>query len=83
MDPNGEGAYIDVAYLSSGMLETRGGIWTKPHNPYEGQAWCEDTNAPVRFTWKVDGDSLTFALSGPSRCNGMGPFMSQIWSRTR
>jgi hypothetical protein len=80
-DPNGEGAYIDVAYLSPGMLETRGGIWTKPHNPNEGQAWCEDTNAPVRFTWKIDGDSLTFARTGPSRCDGWGPFMSRTWAR--
>jgi hypothetical protein len=80
-DPNGEGAYIDVAYLSRALLETRGGIWTKPHNPYEGQAWCEDTNEPVRFTWKVDGDSLTLALNGPSRCDGFGAFMSKTWSR--
>lgn len=80
-DPNGEGAWVDVAYLRPGALETRGGIWTRPHNPYEGQAWCEDTNAPVRFTWKVDGDSLTLALAGPSRCDDFGPFMSKTWSR--
>jgi hypothetical protein len=80
-DPNGEGAWIDVAYLQPGALETRGGIWTRPHNHYEGQAWCEDTNAPVRFSWKVDGDSLTLALAGPSRCDDFGPFMSKTWSR--
>jgi len=80
-DPNGEGAYIDVAYLSQGLLETRGGIWTKPHNHNEGQAWCEDTNAPVRFTWKIDGDSLTFARTGPSRCDGWPTFLSKSWSR--
>jgi hypothetical protein len=80
-DPNGEGAYIDVAYLSQGLLETRGGIWTKPHNHNEGQAWCEDTNAPVRFTWKIDGDSLTFARTGPSRCDGWPAFLSKTWSR--
>ena len=79
-DPNGDGAYIDVAYLSPSLLETRGGIWTKPHNPDEGQAWCEDTNEPVRFTWKVDGDSLTFGRIGPSRCDGFGAFMSRTWS---
>jgi hypothetical protein len=82
-DPQGTGALIDVAYLEPGLLETRGGIWTRPHNPYEGQAWCEDTNAPVRFSWKVEGDSLTFALAGPSRCDGFGPFMSKTWARAR
>jgi hypothetical protein len=81
IDPNGEGAFIDVAYLGPGLLETRGGIWTKPHNPYEGQAWCEDTNEPVRFTWKVEGDSLTFAFLPPSACEDFGPFMSETWSR--
>ena len=80
-DPNGEGAFIDVTYLGTGLLETRSGIWTRPHNPYEGQAWCEDTNAPVRFTWKVDGKSLTLAFVAPSRCDGFGPFMSKTWSR--
>jgi hypothetical protein len=79
-DPNGEGAFIDVTYLGTGLLETRSGIWTRPHNPYEGQAWCEDTNAPARFTWKVEGDSLTLALAGRSRCDGFGPFMSKTWS---
>ena len=81
-DPNGEGAYIDVAYLGTGLLETRSGIWSRPHNPYEGQAWCEDTNAPVRFTWRADGDSLMLAYVGPSRCDHFGPFMSKTWSRT-
>ncbi len=80
-DPNGEGAYIDVAYLAPGSVETRGGIWTKPHNPYQGNAWCEDTNQPVRFTWAVAGDSLTFALAGPSGCDGLGGFLSKTWRR--
>ena len=81
IDPNGEGAFIDVAYLAPGLLETRSGIWTKPHNPYEGQAWCEDTNEPVRFTWKVEGDSLAFAFVPPGGCEDFGPFMSKTWSR--
>jgi len=80
-DPNDEGAWIDVAYVEPGILETRGGIWTRPHNPYEGQAWCEDTNAPVRFSWRVERDSLTLALAGESRCADFGPFMSKTWSR--
>jgi hypothetical protein len=80
-DPNGEGAFIDVAYLENGLLETRSGIWTRPHNPYEGQAWCEDSNAPARFNWRVDGSSLTFSFVSPSRCDHFGPFMSKTWSR--
>jgi hypothetical protein len=79
-DPNGEGAFIDVTYLGTGLVETRGGIWTRPKNPYEGQAWCEDTNASARFTWKVADNSLTLALAGPSGCDGFGPFMSRTWS---
>jgi hypothetical protein len=82
IDPNGEGALIDVAYLGPGLLETRGGIWTKPKNPYEGQAWCEDTNEPVRFTWKAESDSLRFAFVPPGGCADFGPFMSRTWSRT-
>jgi hypothetical protein len=82
-DPNGEGAFIDVAYIGTGLLETRGGIWTRPHNHYEGQAWCEDTNAPGRFTWKVNGNSLTLTLRAPSRCDDFGPFMSTTGSRAR
>ena len=81
-DPNGEGARIDVAYLGPELLETRGGIWTKPHNHDEGQAWCEDTNTPVRFNWDVHGSSLTFAFVAPSRCDGFGPFFSRTWSRS-
>ena len=80
-DPNEEGGYIDVAYFIPGLLETRGGIWTRPHNRFEGQAWCENTNAPARLTWNVKGDSLTLAQSGESRCDGFGPFMSKTWSR--
>jgi hypothetical protein len=81
-DPEGKGAYIDVAYLGTGVVETRGGIWTRPHNPYEGQAWCEDENAPARFSWRVEGGSLTFTFMPPSFCDGFGPFMDKTWSQS-
>ena len=81
-DPEGTGAYIDVAYLAMGLVETRGGIWTRPHNAYEGQAWCEDQNAPARFSWRVEGGSLTFTFMPPSTCDGFGPFMSKTWSQS-
>jgi hypothetical protein len=79
-DPEGTGAYIDVAYLGMALVETRGGIWTRPRNPYEGQAWCEDQNAPARFGWRVEGGSLTFTFIPPSNCDGFGSFMSKTWS---
>ena len=79
-DPEGTGAYIDVAYLGTGVLETRGGIWTRPKNPYEGQAWCEDQNAPARFKWGVQTGSLSLNFIPPSNCEGFGPFMGKTWS---
>lgn len=79
--PPGGANLIDVAYLSSDVLESRGGIWTKPRptdNPYEGNGWCENTNQPVRYRWAVTADNLTLNLAGPSRCDGE----SQIWAGT-
>jgi hypothetical protein len=35
----------------------------------------------VRFTWKVEGDSLTLAFVPPGGCEDFGPFMSKTWSR--
>lgn len=81
-DPEGLGAYIDVAYLGTALLETRGGIWTRPHNPYEGQAWCEDQNAPARFSWSVQAGSLALTFIPPSKCDGFGPFMGKTWSQS-
>ena len=54
-------------------LEARSGIWTKPHNPYEGNAWCEDTNAPVDYRWAVSANerSGNAAVRRPS-------FMAQV-----
>jgi hypothetical protein len=86
MDPAGGGNFIDVAYLAAGLLETRGGIWTRPRasqepNVQEGNGWCEDSNEPVRFRWSALADNkLTLTLAGPKRCDGLGNFLSKTWS---
>lgn len=80
-DPAGGGNYIDVSYVGPQLLETRGGIWTRPHSAQEGNGWCEDTNEPVRFRWTLDGDGVTFTLAGPKRCDGLGDFLSKTWTR--
>jgi hypothetical protein len=87
-DPAGGGNFIDVAYLGPRSVETRSGIWTRPKesqepNVKEGNGWCEDTNEPVRFTWSVADNKLTFRLAGPRRCDGLGPFLSKTWTRAR
>jgi len=69
-DPLGTGDFVDVAYLSGGRLQARGGIWTKPHSNQEGNGWCEDTNAPVNYRWAVSTNMLTLELDGPDRCGG-------------
>jgi hypothetical protein len=87
-DPAGGGNFIDVAYLGPRIVETRGGIWTRPKesqepNVKEGNGWCEDTNEPVRFRWSVADNKLTFTLAGSQRCDGLGPFLSKTWTRAR
>jgi hypothetical protein len=67
-DPNASTNFIDVAYLSPGVVELRGGIWTRPRSLQEGNGWCEDTNQAVRYHWAVAGDQLTLSLAGPKRC---------------
>jgi len=71
-DPFGTGNLIDVAYLSGGRLQARGGIWTKPHNRQEGNGWCEDRNAPVNYRWAVPANTLTLTLDGPDHCVAKG-----------
>lgn len=82
-DPVGTGNLIDVAYLSPGLLEARGGIWTRPKNPQQGNGWCEQTNEPVRYRWSVDSDTLTLSLSGPTRCDGQSGVWGGSWTRVR
>lgn len=51
---------IDVGYLSPGLVELRGGVWTRPHpanNPTEGNSWCDEPFQPVRYRWAVDADA--------------------------
>jgi hypothetical protein len=85
-DPLGEGNLVDVAYLSPGSLEARGGIRTKPkveRNGTEGNGWCDEPFEPVRYTWAVQGDTLTLTLAGPARCNGQDQIWAGQWSRMR
>jgi hypothetical protein len=67
-DPFGTGNFIDVAYFSGGRLQARGGIFTTPDSPFEGNGWCRDVNAPVDYRWAVSADTLTLTHFGPDRC---------------
>jgi hypothetical protein len=82
--PPGGANLIDVAYLPGAILESRGGIWTKPRpadNPTEGNGWCEDTNQPVRYRWSVTSSRLTLTLAGPKRCDGESQIWTGVWTR--
>jgi hypothetical protein len=82
--PPGGANLIDVAYLSPGLLESRGGVWTKPHpadNPTEGNGWCDEPFQPVRYHWVVEGNTLTMTLAGPKRCDGESTIWAGAWSR--
>ena len=75
---------IDVAYLSPGLLEVRGGIWTRPapnNNPEEGNGWCDEPFQPVRYHWSVNGSLLTLTLAGPKRCDGQSVIIAGQWTR--
>jgi hypothetical protein len=79
-DPFGTGSLIDVAYLSDGRLQARGGIWTKPHNRQEGNGWCEGTNAPVNYRWAVSANTLTLTLNGRDRCGKGREAQHFVWA---
>jgi hypothetical protein len=82
--PPGGANLIDVGYLATGLLELRGGIWTKPapkDNPEEGNGWCDEPFQPVRYHWAVSGTTLTLALAGPKRCDGQSVIVAGSWSR--
>jgi hypothetical protein len=80
-DPGGHGALVDVAYLSSGLLEARGGIATKPQSPHEGNIWCDEPFQPVRYRWSATGGSLALTLAGPKRCDGQSDVWAGDWTR--
>lgn len=79
-DPEGTGVLVDVAYLSGGRLQARGGIWTRPQNPYEGNGWCQDTNAPVDYRWAVSANTLTLTLGGSDPCGPPDAKQHFIWA---
>lgn len=81
LDPTKHGALVDVAYLSTGVLEARGGIATRNHDSHEGNVWCEEPFQPVRYRWAVNGETLTLTLAGPKRCDGESDVWAGDWNR--
>ncbi len=89
-DPFGGGNYVDVAYLAPGLLQSRGGIWTR--NPtaaekanggahvQEGNGWCPDTNQPVDYGWAITANVLTLTLNAGDRCGKSGESESGVWA---
>jgi hypothetical protein len=75
-DPKGATNYLDVAYLAPGLVELRGGIWTRPRSIHEGNGWCEDTNQAVRYRWTITADELDLSLAGPKRCGDQATVLS-------
>jgi hypothetical protein len=74
---------IDVAYLQEGLLESRGGIWTKPNppnNPTQGNGWCDEPFQPVQYQWSVSETTLTLTLAGPARCDGESVIWAGTWT---
>lgn len=91
-DPGGGGVYMDVAYLSPGLLEAGAGISTRPltlaqrqgkgQPVLEGNGWCGETNVPVDYQWAVSGNTLTLTLAGQDNCGDPGDSESMIWAGT-
>lgn len=75
------GALIDVGYLSSNVIEARGGIATRDHDPRENNPWCDEPFQPVRYHWRVAADRLTLTLAGPQRCDGQSRVLAGAWTR--
>lgn len=82
LDPSRrQGALIDVAYLSPALLEARGGIATRDHDPHENNPWCDEPFEPVRYGWRVAADRLTLTLAGPRRCDSQSRVWAGGWTR--
>jgi hypothetical protein len=75
------GALIDVAYLSPGTIEARGGIVTRDHDRRENNLWCDEPFQPVRYHWRADADRLTLTLAGPRRCGAQSRVWAAVWTR--
>ncbi len=82
LDPSrAQGGLIDVAYLAPDIIEARGGIATRDHDPRENNPWCDEPFEPVRYRWRVAGNRLTLALAGPRRCDGQSRVWAGDWTR--
>jgi hypothetical protein len=82
LDPSRRrGALIDVAYLSPGAVEARGGIATRDHDPRENNLWCDEPFQPVRYHWRADADRLTLTLAGPRRCGAQSRVWAAVWTK--
>ena len=78
---HGQGALVDVAYLSPGLLEARGGIATRNQDPLENNPWCDEPFQPVRYRWQVAAERLRLTLAGPRRCDGQSRVWGGVWTR--
>lgn len=79
-DPQGGRSWIDVAYFGTSRLQARSGIWTVPVESRGGNGWCEDSNAPVNYTWALSGTTLTLTLAGRDRCGDPHNKQHFIWA---
>ena len=83
VDPKNGGNRLDVAYLSSGLLEVRTGMATgHPHRDLNG--WCNDApGRPARYDWSVDGIALHLTFVGGHACAGFTAFITGAWNRVQ
>jgi hypothetical protein len=75
------GALIDVAYLAKNVIEARGGIATREHDPRENNPWCDEPFQPVRYHWHVAAGRLSLTIAGPRRCDGQSRVWAGDWTR--
>jgi hypothetical protein len=89
-DPMGAGNWIDAAYRPGGLVELRGGIWTRANDTQSGNGWCQDihagpTNVPVGYAWAVSATTLTITLAGPDGCGETNAkqdlIVAGVWTR--
>ena len=83
-DPMGTGNWIDAAYRPGGLVELRGGIWTRANDTQSGNGWCQDihagpTNVPFGYTWSVTATTLTITLAGHDGCGETNASRTSSW----